>query len=65
MKYIIDRFEGDFAVIELADGSRADMPRKLVPAAAKEGDTLRIEVDEEETKRREERIGRLMDSLFE
>ena len=52
MKVIIDRFEGKFAVIELEDGSFANMPKVLVPIAAKEGSVLLIEIDQEETQKR-------------
>ncbi len=36
---IIDRFEGDTAVIEI-DGTAADVPRDKLPSEAKEGDVL-------------------------
>jgi len=64
MNYTIDRFEGNFAVIELEDGSHADMPRALVPPEAKEGDALTITVNASLTEERRKRIGRLMDDLF-
>ncbi len=65
MKVIIDRFEGDYAVVELPDMSTVDMPIQLVPEGAKEGDVLIIEIDIEETKKREEQIKKLMDDLWE
>ena len=34
MRVIIDRFEGDYAVVELEDGSMVNMPKSLVPANA-------------------------------
>lgn len=63
---IIDRFEGDFAVIEFGDIT-FDLPRELLPKEAKEGDVLRmsISVDKEETARRRKRIDNIMDELFE
>ena len=64
MKVIIDRFEGDYAVVELPDMSTVDMPIQLVPEGAKEGDVLIIEIDIEETKKREEQIKKLMDELW-
>ena len=64
MDYIIDRFEEDFAVIELEDGSHAEMPRTLIPFEAKEGDTLTIHVNVSLTEERRRRIGALMDGLF-
>lgn len=44
MKVTIDRFEGDFAVVELPDGSYADLPKIFVPEAA-EGDFVNIEAE--------------------
>lgn len=64
MKCIIDRFEGTFAVIELEDGSHAELPKALVPEGAAEGDTLSIEVDSAATEERKKRIGSLMTDLF-
>ena len=37
MKLIIDRFEGDFAVVELPNGQMIDCPKVLLPDNAKEG----------------------------
>lgn len=64
MNYVIDRFEGEFAVIELSNGTHADMPRILIPVEAKEGDTLSICVDAKSTKERKEKIEKLMSDLF-
>ena len=36
MKLIIDRFEGDFAVVELPNGKMIDCPKALLPDDAKE-----------------------------
>lgn len=65
MRVIIDRFEGDYAVVELPDMSMVDMPKQLVPEGAQEGDILSIEIDLDETKNRKERIRKLMDDLWE
>jgi len=65
MKVIIDRFEGEYAIVELPDRSTVDMPKKLIPQGAKEGDVLKIEVDKDETAKRKERIKKLMDELWE
>ena len=54
LKIIIDRFEGDFAVVELEDKSFVDMPMALVPEGSKEGDVLEIQINQEETKRLKE-----------
>ena len=65
MKVIIDRFEGDYAVVELKNRSMADLPQMLVPLEAKEGDTLEIIIDQDETRRRKKRIEKLTDGLWE
>ena len=49
MKLIIDRFEGDFAVVELPNGQMIDCPKVLLPDNAKEGSILNITVDEDAT----------------
>lgn len=64
MQCIIDRFEGDIAVLELPDATFVNMPRVLLPDA-KEGDVVRIEIDRQETEARAKRIKGLMDSLWE
>lgn len=65
MKVIIDRFEGDYAVVELPDLTMVDMPISLIPEGAKEGDVLVIGIDPDETDKRKERIKKLMDDLWE
>ena len=50
LKIIIDRFEGEFAVVELEDKTFIDMPVGLVPEGAKEGDILEIQINHEESK---------------
>jgi len=65
VKVIIDRFEGDYAVVELPDMTMVDMPRSLIPEGAKEGDVLVIGIDPDETDKRKERIKKLMDDLWE
>ena len=49
MKLIIDRFEGDFAIVELPDGRLIDCPKCLIPNNANEGSILNIIVDEAAT----------------
>jgi len=62
---IIDRFEGQFAVIEFG-GITFNLPQSLLPDDATEGDVLEIEikVNQEKTERREDDISNLMDDLF-
>ena len=64
MKVIIDRFEGDYAVVEIDVGKFANMPKILIPNA-KEGDVVEIIVNQEETQKRKEHIKDLMSNLFQ
>ncbi len=68
-KYIVDRFEGDFAVLEKESGGTIDVPKKNIPDA-KEGDVLILvngiyKVSLEETQIRKELIAEKMRKLFE
>lgn len=64
MKFIIDRFEGDFAVVELDNKQIIDVPKILLPENAKEGDILNISIDEKATEIRRKRIQDKFNSLF-
>ncbi|MFC4305693.1 DUF3006 domain-containing protein [Cohnella boryungensis] len=66
---IIDRFEGDIAVVEV-DGSTRDYVRSKLPRGAQAGDAIVIEngeirLDEAAKEKRKRDIDRLMDELFE
>ena len=55
-KYIVDRFEEDFAVLEKEEGGTADIPKSLLPGA-KKGDVIiekdgKFFVDEKRTEER-------------
>lgn len=68
-KGIIDRFEGQFAVVEF-DGKSEDILISELPTEIKVGDSLIFEegsimIDTEDTTSRKEEIDRLMDELFE
>ncbi len=65
MKVIIDRFEEDYAVVELEGGVFVNMPKALLPNLVEEGDVLTIEIDEEETERRRNRVEEMMGRLLE
>lgn len=67
MKAVIDRFEGDLAVLILADDDqRLNVPSKLLPQKAKEGSWLQLDLvggqprnitlDEKETEAARQRI---------
>ncbi|SCY01681.1 DUF3006 domain-containing protein [Alkaliphilus peptidifermentans] len=67
-KGIIDRFEGQYAVVEI-DGGFQHIERGSLPRGAKEGDVIKIDgskiqIDSEETNKRRVNIKKLMDSLF-
>lgn len=64
MKVIIDRYEGDFAVVELEDRSFANLPKKLIPFGTKEGAVLSITIDKEATEERKAEISKLTKDLW-
>lgn len=64
MKVIIDRFEGDYAVVEIEIGKCVNIPKILIPNA-KEGDIIKIEIDKKETLERKKHIQELMNNVFE
>lgn len=65
MKVVVDRFEGEFAIVEMADKQIVNMPRVLLPKLINEGDVIDISIDEEETDRRSERIKKLAEEVCE
>lgn len=64
MRIVIDRFEGNIAVVELSSGKIIDCPRELLPENSKEGTIINITVDEEATKERLNRVTEKMNRLF-
>lgn len=65
VKFVIDRFEGDIAV--LVNDMTIGIPRFLLPREAKEGDVVIVEfnVDEEEVERRRRETKAQLDKLRE
>lgn len=69
--YIVDRFEGDYAVCENEDKSFINIERHKLPKETKEGDCLvekedgSFYIDIEATEDRKQHIRRKLDSLFE
>ena len=68
MRAVIDRFEGDYAVLLLGESEvKMDLPRSILPTGAREGSILdlSLELRDEETEdtlqRMRERIDRLRD----
>ena len=64
MKVIIDRFERDYAVVEIEIGKCVNIPKILIPNA-KEGDIIKIEIEKKETEERKKHIQNLMNDVFE
>lgn len=64
MKFIIDRFEENSAVIELSNGETCNIPKILIPDA-KEGDVFDIIFNKEETLKRKDNISKKFNSLFD
>jgi len=69
IKLIIDRFEGKYALLESQDKDPLifNFPLYLLPQEAKEGTVLNIniDIDQEETKRRKDKIQNLLNKLKE
>ncbi len=61
---IIERFEGELAVLE-TDGKPLSIPRGLLPPEAREGDLLTISIDRDATDARRNQIKKLLGTLFE
>lgn len=64
MKIIIDRFEGNIAVVELPNGAMINCPKELFPDNAKEGSILTIAVDENATNQKLQKNTERMNRLF-
>ncbi|HBQ25586.1 MAG TPA: DUF3006 domain-containing protein [Syntrophomonas sp.] len=69
MRAVIDRFEGELAVMEFEDGCK-NIPRQVLPTEAREGDVLVFQdeqwrVDVEATGKRKEKIEKLAEELWE
>lgn len=69
MKYIVDRFEGNFVLCENDRGEFINIKRKKLPQNTKEGDVLvqkgdSFVIDIEETKKRKEYIEKLAKELW-
>ncbi|MCI8670702.1 MAG: DUF3006 domain-containing protein [Bacilli bacterium] len=64
MEVIIDRFEGEYAIVEIDEGHFANIP-KILLQGAHEGDVIKIIIDKDSTKKRKQHITKLMNDLFE
>jgi hypothetical protein len=74
MKAVIDRFEGEYAILIVGEEERRfNVPRKLFPKRAKEGLWLQVEIrdgevcditiDDQETERARQRIAEKLERL--
>ncbi len=64
MDVIVDRIEGDYAVVEIDKGNMVNLPIELVPNV-KEGDVVTITINKDKTEKRKKTIEELMNSVFE
>lgn len=64
MKFVIDRFEENFAVAELENGAFENISRNLLPPDASEGDIIVVSIDKKQTDNIKKRIENKMNSLF-
>ena len=64
-RFIIDRFEAQWAVLETPEGKTINYPRNLLPKDAKEGDVfdLKIDMNQEATEERRQNIKGIVDDL--
>ena len=64
MKIIIDRFEGEIAILELGNGEFVSVPSMILPTNASEGSVIIITCDDNETEKRRLAAKKKMDSIF-
>lgn len=64
MRLIVDRFEKEWAVVELEDGSFAEMPRICLPNDVKQGSIVEIKTLCEDTRKRKTEMRAKMASIF-
>ena len=64
MDVIVDRIEGDYAVVEIDKGKMCNLPLELVPNI-KEGDVVTITINKDKTEARKKTIEELMNRVFE
>ncbi|MBZ9689738.1 DUF3006 domain-containing protein [Clostridium estertheticum] len=69
MKGIIDRFEGDYAVVELEDRKMININKIKLPIGAQEGMVIHIAdsitIDKDDTLKRKKEIEKLTEDLWE
>ncbi|MCB2300620.1 DUF3006 domain-containing protein [Clostridium tagluense] len=69
MKGIIDRFEGNYAVVELQGGKTINIDKRKLPIEAQEGTVIEISesitINNEETLKRKKEIEKLTEGLWD
>lgn len=69
MEFVIDRFEGEFAVLEDENGGFQNIKKSLLPQNAKESDCVifkdsKYTISKEKTESLKQEIDELMEDLF-
>lgn len=64
MRYIVDRFENEYAIVELDNGEFIDIPKKVLPLDASEGSIIEVTTLSDETNVRRTEMKKKMSSLF-
>lgn len=64
MRYIVDRFENEYAIVELDNGEFIDIPKKALPLDASEGSIIEVTTLSDETNVRRTEMKKKMSSLF-
>ena len=69
MKGTVDRFEGNYAVVELQDGEMINIDKIQLPIGIEEGMVIHISesitINIDETKKRKEEIEKLTEDLWD
>lgn len=65
--YIIERFEGEWAIVETENRSTFNLPRSILPIELKEGDVISIQIsaDPVATRQRSKKAKSLLDNFFD
>lgn len=64
MRYIVDRFENEYAIVELDNGEFIDIPKKALPLDASEGSIIEVTTLSDETNVRRTEMKKKMNSFF-
>ena len=63
MKWIIDRFEGDYAVAQ-CDGICFNIPKTALPEGSAEGDVVEVSINKNETENLKAKADNLLNELL-